>query len=81
MNIFSNITGVPERTIHIYTGAAGMDIISHSFAVRNSIDYAEFLRDTGKISTEKKNNIINMLESADKENFEIAILALEQLAK
>lgn len=81
MNIFSNITGVPERTIHMYTGAGGMDMISHSFAVRNSIDYAEFLRDTGKISTEEKNNIINMLESEDKENFEIAVLALEQLGK
>ena len=72
---------VPERIIHIYTGAEGMDVFSHSIAVRNSTDYAEFLRDTGKISTEEKNNIINMLKSEDKENFEIAVLALEQLGK
>ena len=77
----SNITGIPERQIHMYTGANGMDMISHAFAVRGSIDYAETLKDLHKITEEEFNNIKAMLTSPDKENFEVAVLALEQLGK
>jgi hypothetical protein len=65
----------------MYTGANGMDMISHEFAVRNSLDYADFLQEVGKITKEEFNNIKAMLTSPDKENFEVAVLALEQLGK
>lgn len=77
----TNITGVPEREIHMYTGINGMDMITHAFAVKNSVDYAKFLRDEGKITEEELNNITNMLNSKDRDNFEVALLALEQLGK
>jgi hypothetical protein len=77
----TNITGIPERQIHIYTGIKGMDMISHAFAVNNSVDYAKFLKDKNKITEEELNNITNMLMSNDRDNFEVALLALEQLGK
>ena len=78
----SNITGIPEKTFLTYGSGQGVvDIISYAFAVRNSLDYADFLQEVGKITKEEFNNIKAMLTSPDKENFEVAVLALEQLGK
>jgi hypothetical protein len=77
----SNITGIPEKTFLTYGSGQGVDIISHAFAVRNSVDYADYLQEVGKITKEEFNNIKAMLTSPDKENFEVAVLALEQLGK
>ena len=76
-----NITGIPERQIHMYTGAKGMDMISHTFAVRNSVDYAEALKEMHKITEEEFNNLKTMLTSEDRENFEIGLMALTQLGQ
>lgn len=75
----TNITGVPEGQIQ--TSIKDMGIIDYTFAVNNSLDYASFLRDKGKITEEELNNIINMLRSEDTDNFEVALLVLEQLGK
>ena len=75
----TNITGVPEGQIQ--TSIKDMGIIDYTFAVNNSLDYAKFLRDEGKITKEELNNITNMLNSKDRDNFEVALLVLEQLGK
>jgi hypothetical protein len=76
-----NITGIPERQIHMYTGVNGMDLISHAFAVRNSVDYAKTLKEMHKITEEEFKNLETMLKSEDRENFEIGLMALTQLGQ
>lgn len=69
------------RQIHLYTGAKGAEMISHSFAVNNSVGFVEWMLEKGKVDQETGQNLINMLQSKDIENFNIAILAIEQLKK
>lgn len=69
------------RQIHLYTGAKGSEMISHSFAVNNSVGFVEWMLEKGKVDKETAENLINMLRSEDIENFNIAILAIEQLKK
>ena len=69
------------RQIHLYTGTHGADMVSHAFAVSNSIGFVEWMQEKGKIDKETEKNLINMLQSDDIENFNIAILAIEQLKK
>lgn len=69
------------RQIHLYTGAKGAEMISHSFAVNNSVGFVEWMLEKGKVDKETAENLINMLRSEDIENFNIAILAIEQLKR
>lgn len=69
------------RDIHVYVGAHGADMITHSFAVNNSVGYVEWMIEKNKIDLETGINLINMLKSEDRDNFNIAILAIEQLKK
>lgn len=69
------------RNIHIYTGAYGADMIHHSLAVANTIDYVEWMEKKKKINVDVAKNLKAMLNSEDRDNFNIAILAIEQLKK
>ena len=72
---------VQGRQIHLYTGREVAEMISHSFAVSNSVGFVEWMEEKGKVDPETARNLINMLKSEDIENFNIAILAIEQLKK
>lgn len=69
------------RDIHVYVGSQGADLISHSFAVNNSVGFVEWMMEKKKITPDVGQNLINMLQSEDRENFNLAILAIEQLKK
>ena len=69
------------RQIHLYTGEKVAEMISHSFAVNNSVGFVEWMEEEKKINSDTAKNLINMLRSEDIENFNIAILAIEQLKK
>lgn len=69
------------RQIHLYTGMHGAEMISHAFAVNNSVGFVEWMEEKGKIDSDTAKNLISMLRSEDIENFNIAILAIEQLKK
>jgi hypothetical protein len=69
------------KTIHIYTGEYGADMLHHTLAVANAIDYVEWMEDKKKIDTDTAQNLKTMLNSKDRDNFNIAILAIEELKK
>lgn len=69
------------RDIYIYTGTKGHNILLHAIAVENSVGFVEWMEERKKINSETANNLITMLRSEDKDNFNIAQLAIEQLKK
>lgn len=69
------------RQIHLYTGRNGLDTLSHAIAVNNSVGFVEWMEEKKKIDSDTAKNLIAMLKSEDIENFNIAILAIEQLKK
>jgi hypothetical protein len=72
---------VQGKQIHLYTGIDGFEMISHAFAVENSVGFVRWMEEKKKIDTDTAKNLITMLNSSDIENFNIAILAIEQLKK
>jgi hypothetical protein len=69
------------RNIHVDTGAYGADLLHHTLAVANAIDYVEWMESKKKINTDTAKNLKTMLNSKDRDNFNIAILAIENLKK
>ena len=69
------------RQISIMTGMQGGALINHALAVKNSIDYIEWMEEKNKIEPDVAKNLKTMLMSEDTDNFNIAILAIEQLKK
>ena len=69
------------RQIHLYTGQKGRDMISHAFAVSNAVGFVEWMCENKDIDTNTSNNLINMLRSTDIDNFNLALLAIENLKK
>ena len=69
------------RQIHLYTGAHVAEMLSHQFAVNNSVGFVEWMEEKKKIDSDTAKNLISMLRSEDIENFNIAILAIEQIKK
>lgn len=57
------------------------DKIAHGMAVENSVGFVEWMEERKKIDTDTAKNLISMLRSEDEDNFNIAILAIEQLKK
>ena len=70
---------IQERTVHIYTGAYGMEMISQAMAISNAIGYIEWALEKNKIAKDTGESLLAMLKSPDKENANLAVLALEQL--
>jgi hypothetical protein len=69
------------RDIHVYVGAHGPNMISHCMAVNNSVGYVHWMLEKKKIKKDVADNLIKMLQSEDRDNFNIAILAIENLKK
>lgn len=69
------------RDIYIYIATKGHNILLHAIAVENSVGFVEWMEERKKINSETANNLIAMLRSEDKDNFNIAQLAIEQLKK
>lgn len=77
--IFGNMHDAQERTVHMYTGAYGMEMVSHAMAVNNATGYLEWAMETNNIDKQTGKRLIEMLNSPDHDNFNLALLALEQL--
>jgi hypothetical protein len=69
------------RSISIMTGVEGADYLAHAMAVENAVGFVEWMEEKKSIETETAKSLITMLRSKDKDNFNIAILAIEQLKK
>jgi hypothetical protein len=69
------------RNIHVYTGEYGADMLHHTLAVANAVDYVEWMEKKKKVEPDVAKNLKTMLNSKDRDNFNIAILAIEQLKK
>jgi hypothetical protein len=79
--IFGNMHDMQERNVHMYTGAYGMEMVSHAMAVANAIDYLTWAIENDKINKQTGERLIEMLISPDHDNGNLAILALQQMGK
>jgi hypothetical protein len=77
--IFGGMHDMQERTVHMYVGAHGMEMVSQAFAISNATDYIEWALEKNKIPKDTGESLLEMLKSPDKENANLAILALEQM--
>lgn len=68
-----------SRNIVIHTGAAGADRITHLLAVHYFIDVVNDILDEKKVSKEEGANLKLMLNSEDRDNYEIAVMAINQI--
>lgn len=57
------------------------DKLAHQMSIENSVGFVEWMEEGGRIDSDTANNLITMLRSEDIDNFNIAILAIEQLKK
>jgi len=77
-------SGEGNHLIH-YTGANGMASYDLLFKLelekRNNRDFTDFLYDNKTITLEEKETILNMIDSKDKENYEVAKLILDFKSK
>ena len=55
------------------------DMVYQTMAINNAIDYLEWAIENNKIDKQIGERLIEMLRSPDKENANLAILALEQM--
>jgi len=69
------------RNISIMVGAAGADYLAHAMAIENAVGFVEWMEEKKSIEPETAKSLITMLRSKDEDNFNIAILAIEQLKK
>jgi hypothetical protein len=69
------------RQISLYTGQAGADYLAHAMAIENSVGFVEWMQEKKRIDSDTAESLIKMLRSEDIDNFNIAILAIEQLKK
>ena len=68
-----------SRNIVIRTGAAGTDKITHLLAVYYFIDVVNDMLDEKKVSPEEGANLKSMLNSEDRDNYEIAVMAIKHI--
>lgn len=68
------------RDIFLYTGA-GHDMLLHAIQIENAVGFVEWMQENKKIDLDTAETLISMLRSEDKDNFNIALLAIEQLKK
>lgn len=78
--IFGNMHDLQERSVHMYTGAYGMEVVSHAMAVNNATGYLEWAIENNNIEKQVGLRLIEMLNSPDHDNFNLALLAIEHLA-
>ena len=61
-----------ERNIKILTGQSGMELFHLALEKQNDIDYTNWLIENKHISKEQGERIKSMINSPDKENYELA---------
>ncbi len=66
------------RTIVLYTGISGLDLINYEFKKQNAIDCAEWLHEVKVFTLEQLESLKKMFASPDMENAELAITIIEQ---
>ena len=69
------------REITIMMSHEGADRYAHAMAIENAVGFVEWMEERKKIESDTAKSLIEMLRSPDKENFNIAVLAIEQLKK
>ena len=69
------------RQISLYMGQVGADYLAHTMAIENSVGFVEWMQERKRIDSDTAETLIKMLRSEDQDNFNIAILAIEQLKK
>lgn len=68
-----------SRNMVIYTGAAGADKISHLLSVHYFKKIVNDMLDEEKVTPEEGANLKLMLNSEDRDNYEIAIMAINHI--
>jgi len=68
----------PTREFKIFTGVAGKSAFDNAMLIANAKDMLSWMVHTAKIITEEENNnLIEMLDSVDRENMHLAINIIE----
>ena len=68
-----------SRNMVLYTAKAGADRISHLISVHYCVEVVNYMLEEERISTEEATNLKSMLNSEDKDNYEIAIMAINHI--
>jgi hypothetical protein len=68
-----------SRNITVHTGVAGADIINHYLSVYYCITIVDDMLRKKTINTEEAANLKSMLNSEDRDNYEIAVMAINQI--
>jgi len=68
-----------SRNIVIHTGAAGADKIGHLLSVHYFKKIVNDMLDEKKVSLEEGTNLKSMLNSEDRDNYEIAVMAIKHI--
>lgn len=69
------------REFVLHTGITGADIIRHAMEVENAVGYVEWMEEKKKIDSDTAASLKAMLKSEDRDNFTIAMLAIQNLKK
>lgn len=69
------------RDVYLYTGVKGHDMLLHAIQIENAVGFVEWMQENKKIDLDTAETLTSMLRSEDKDNFNIALLAIEQLKK
>ena len=72
---------VQGKQFVLQTGTIEDDYLRHAIEVANAVDYVEWMEGKKKIDSDTAVNLKFMLTSDDKDNFVIAMLAIEQLKR
>jgi hypothetical protein len=78
---FLGTDGIASQGQSIVVSSAIADRFAHAITVENSVGFVEWMEEKKKIDSDTAKNLISMLRSEDVDNFNIAILAIEQLKK
>jgi hypothetical protein len=78
-NLSYGETTEKNREVVIMTGQGGLEMFNLAIEKANSRDYAEYLHQSGHVKYEEKERILSMIDSEDKENYEIAKLLLKNI--
>jgi hypothetical protein len=68
-----------SRNIVVHTGAAGADKINHLLAVYYCTNIVDDMLDKKTVNIEEATNLKSMLNSEDRDNYEIAVMAINQI--
>ena len=71
----------PERNFIVMAGKGFTDLIGEQIDKLNNIDYVKWLHEKNHIDDTQKMTILAMIESPDKENYEVAKVIIAETQK